>query len=330
MLKFKKLIAVTLALVICFTLASVMSVSAESTTVVKMNVSLNPETNESNVSIATNQRVGAISGTLTWTGTATYNADKSAVNEYVATNDAVVKAEKENKLKFVIVTDKFTETVVGDFAWAVFNFTGIDGNVTFELDNVKVADVGAAKLETPAGVEGGIAKLEGKFTQLGSQYRAEDGTTSAAIRFATKLYINNETDAVEGGTAVSFGCLVGYKDYILKNNENVNEINLADGTWAEWNETTGKLAASKVGVLKAVATKYYANGTDSNNASWIAARFAIQGIDDDNKDKDIVYCPYLIYKDENGKYHIRYGEQIIRDYNTVEALTQVVTDTNKD
>ncbi len=325
MLKFKKLIAVTLALVICFTLASVMSVSAESTTVVKMNVSLNPESNVSNVSIATNQRVGAISGTLTWTGTATYNADDSKVNECVATNDAVVKAEEENKLKFVIVTDNLNGTDDGDFAWAVFNFTGIDGNVTFKLDNVKVADVGATKLETPAKVEGGIAKLGEMFTQLGSQYRAENGSTSAAIRFATKIYADPETGAFTGGVAIQFGCLVGYKNNILEKND-VSEINLADGTWASWNAEKGTLAASKVGVLKAVATKYYASGEDSDGADWIAARFAIEGISEDNKGKDIVYCPYLIYKDKEGKYQIQYGEQIIRDYNTVEALTNIVAD----
>lgn len=308
----KKFLAILLTFALCFSLCAVMS-SAESTfnPKVKLSASYNgSESDEVFVVVTTSQACGAISGTLTYTG-ATYveaKANEEGTDQFVQT---------DGQVKFVIVTDKLTADG-GDFAWAAIKFNNITADASFELNNVKVCDVGASNLNSPAALTIEDVKPITVVGTLGSQYRDAnpDQDITSGLRFGAKIVRgeNNSLTNLANKTAVSCGCLM------VAAENNLSGANLSSYVAGVNADYTLNLKDEKPNKLLSIKSQYYKDSTDS----YLVYTFVVKNISENNADKDIIFLPYVVYKDGN-ELKVEYGTQISRNFNEVKNAFDFVS-----
>ena len=136
--KMKKLLAILVAFVMCFTVFGMVASADEfnPTVYLKTNFDDNEATTVT-ANISTSQACGAIQGTLKFTG-ASYVENSAKFIEDGATADKLVI--NGNEIKFVVVTDELAK---GDTNWASFKFqiTKADADVTFDEEKAALINL---------------------------------------------------------------------------------------------------------------------------------------------------------------------------------------------
>ncbi len=330
---FKKLIAVLLVFILCFSLVGVMA-AADATPIVFLETSYaDNAATKVRVTIKTSQAYGAISGTLTYPeGLTLITSDSDEENKPVTaekTLDDDKYTHVGNTIKFVIVTDKLD---AGDTYWASFVFNiGAVENLEFNLD-ASVSNLDATILENETGRKANVMKIS-TVGSLGGRYRDENdqyANGTAALRFgATLMRDLNAENAIEvaGETgaikAVSCGAIIGF-DFNIRAKNSINatdSIDLKNLVEQQDNKLVQKIAGNGATIHK--STKCFDSADE-----YLAYTFAITGLVNNysynNQEKDltnepIVFMPYVIYVREDNTYGVAYGDQISRTYNDVKA-----------
>lgn len=315
--KMKKLLAILVAFVMCFTVfGMVASASVQDTQVyLKLNYADNAATTV-NAIISTSQPCGAIQGTITYEG-ATF--DSASFIDGGDKDDEYVHDPDAKTIKFVAVTDDLTN---GDTNWVNFKFN-ITGNATFTLSDVSVCDVGATDIKNGIILPSQQIIVDTTIRTLGGQYRAQSGDIKAALRFGSNLNRTKSTSEIKIDEstykAVSCGYLIGF------------DFNIADKTQAPKEalksyvsrEGDKLVARANTGVF-VKESKYYFTSTDTNLIYTYAVTGFYNGGTPVEKDghvlanETISAVPYVIYK-KGDDYDVLYGDEISRSYNEVFA-----------
>lgn len=312
--KMKKLLAILVAFVMCFTVfGMVASADVQSTKVyLKLNYADNAATSV-NANISTSQACGAIQGTITFSG-ATFDSAKfieggAEADKFVAT---------DNEIKFVIVTDDLDN---GDTNWANFKFN-ITGDATFTLKDVSVCDVGATNIKDGIALDPQNIKVDTTIRTLGGQYRAPADAKEAAIRFGADLKRNEADSTIKEGKAVSCGYVIGFDFNITYKNEGTKDALTSyvslDGNKLVAKENSGvfvkesKYYFSKTAedLIYTYAIKGFYNGSN-------ALTYELGGTTYTLAKEKISAVPYVVYMNAAGEYGVVYGDEISRSYDEV-------------
>ena len=323
--KMKKLLAILVAFVMCFTVFGMVASADEfnPTVYLKTNFDDNEATTVT-ANISTSQACGAIQGTLKFTG-ASYVENSAKFIEDGATADKLVI--NGNEIKFVVVTDELAK---GDTNWASFKFqiTKADADVTFDLTDVSVCDIAATTLKDSNSISIPQEKIEitAPIRPLGGQYRAQSGDIKAALRFGSDLKLNMSTSKVTiDGTeyeAISCGHILGF-DFIIKSKNEGTKAGLS--TYPTFNSETGTLTSdtTKNGVKVYEAKRYLVKKGTSiiYTLAIVPTYYGAENtptVVDGHKliDEKISAVPYVIYKDGD-KYEVKYGTEISRSYSEI-------------
>ncbi len=323
MIKFKKLLAVMLTVILCFSVCAISASAADNCTA-KANIAtafMDANAAQIRVTITTTEKCGAISATLTATG-ATFenNTTSASLIEKTGDDNKYTVSEDKKTIKFVVVTDKLEE---GDKVWASFIFNVEDTNMNFTLSDIEVCDITATKLGKPTQSVESVTKLVS--TTLGT-IGATPRIDSNGFRFESRLNINTETNAItniSGATAVSCGYIVGY-DFNIRNKNNITNDTYDLKDYVQL-DNSNKLVVKEAGKgVNVIQSKYYISLDSVNN--YMTLGFSIKDFTKDgNKvttevggvtytlyDEAIVYMPYVVYKNSEGQYSVAYGDQIMR------------------
>ncbi len=327
----KRLAVVLLAVVMCFTACGIVASADEAfEPKVYLGTTYDDSGNTIKVDISTDKAYGAIEATLKFSGPVTYKNDdttKFIETQNVAYTDLFKYTEADKTIKFVVVTDKVNE---GDTDWATFQFTLGEGTgtVSFDLEGVKVCNVGADKLVPNIEVDAKNIIIDTKpIRSLGAQFRKQDGDKKEALRFGSKITRNREKSSivVDGETyhAASCGFVAGFDFYIEY--KNGTGIDIKD---VNFDTKTGAVSSKYVGAIVSQADKCYENALD-----YMIHTYAITGFYDGDVAKTKTYggityklpeekisaVPYVVYTKDDKEYHIMFGEIVSKSYDEVVA-----------
>lgn len=325
MTKFKKLLSVLLAFVLCFTVCGVIASAADTPTVMVYTSYADNAATMVRLTIKTSKAYAAIAGSFE------YGSGLELIDEKIvfveATKDTKYQNDKDaNKITFALVTDNL-ENENGDQYWASFLFNVNDNNdISFTEFEAQVADFDSTNATTAGGFKVADVQTISTVGSLGAQYRA----TNPALRFGAKLERKEDGSKVTVGneeyTAVSCGAIVGFKFNIKINGEDMTDADLAD--FANHFVLNNKAVAVKdsevTGAKVYQSTKYYDKTDD-----YLAYTFAISGLGTPHatygelQDKEIVFMPYTIYQDGDN-YGVVFGDAIAQSYTTVNEIYNFV------
>ena len=311
--KMKKLLAILVAFVMCFTVFGMVASATDvqdTEVYLKLNFADNAAT-QVNANISTSIPCGAIQGTITYSGV---KFNSASFIEDGNSDDKFVHDEASKTIKFVAVTDKLD---TGDTNWANFKFT-ITGDATFTLKDVSVCDVGATDIKNGINLDPENIKVDTTIRALGAQFRKESENVKAALRFGADLKRNKNDSSITEGTAVSCGYLIGFDFNIAAKNNGAK-----DALTTYVNLENGELVATSNSGVFVKKSKYYFTSTDTN----LIYTYAVTGFYDGDTpverdghvlaNENISAVPYVIYKDANDDYQVKYGEEISRSYTEV-------------
>lgn len=307
----KKLFVLVLAVVMCLTAMSVTSLAAGTfEPKVKLNRRYDTTGDKMYITVTTDQPYGAIKATLTFTEGATFKPDNSKFDEN-AVKSSMYKLS-DNTITFAVATDNLTGTTKGSTSWADLCFDlGELKTATFSLSDVSVAN-NEEQLNTNAiSVPSVSITVDNVMNSLGSQYRNASTGVKSALRFGAKLIRNKADNAVEGGTAISCGYIVGYTD----------KINSVGATIGATLNDEGNLVVNDANAMINVVSTKYLESADAYMVYSVAVTFAD---DSANLGKNIQVKPYVIYKDASGNKYIAWGDVIENSYNNVKATNELM------
>ncbi len=337
--KFKKLISISLALILCLSLCFVMASADISTTQVILKWTyLNDAATEVRVNISTSELCGAIQGTLTYDGV-TYKENSACFIEATTEGDSNIKVG-DNKIDFVIVTDELSK---GDSNWATFDFAvSGDKDIELNLTDVSICDINATDIKSELTATKNITVIA-PLRSLGSQFRKQSEEVVDALRFGSDLKVDTNNIVTIGEnkyTAVSCGYVIGYDFYLkLKNGDTRQPLNTKD-VYAKLDTSSEEPVLARVSGKGAQVfqANYYMSKTENN----MIYTYAIKGFYEEGTavtqtisgksytlaQEDIAAVPYVIYFDGEDNYDVEYGAEIMMSYDdAVTSYNQMQTTT---
>ena len=255
------------------------------------------------ISITTDGYYGAIKATLEHDAGVTFDFtnstfDKEEIEDYMYSIGT-------NSITFAVLTKNLTTTPLGSNSWVelCFDLNGLS-NATFNLTDISVVSVDdVMNTNTIADIESTIV-ASNTMCSLGAQYRVASDGIPAAIRFGTKLFREEGTNAVEGGTAVSCGYILGYTETLEE----------ADATLGATLKGKNLILNDENAMINVRAEKYL-----KSEADYMIYTVAVYFEDENSpkKAKEIQVKPYVIYKDASGYYHIEWGSIMKNSFNNI-------------
>ena len=339
MKSFKRILVLTLAVVMCLTAFAISSSAANAfDPSAQLLARYNENGDKIIVSVTTTQECGAMMATLT------YNGKGISLSEDTGRFIEDAKNEKpgeffetaEGQIKFAVVTDDVTK---GSTHWADIVFdvdvNAIEDNtvdtkaIRFKLDDIQVCDINET-LDDSVTVDDETVKFQYKALRgLGAQKRVNDSNN--AIRFGTRVDFEGGSEqnvtaankiTIEGETYTARRCgySLAYTNNVKDNFDNfgvelTNAANSMDLTAKNTNTTA---------VVR--STKYYKYSAEGD---FFVYTLVVSGLNNDtNKAKEISVRPYVIYEadeaDAEAKYVVINGDVLTNSYNGVNgALTYI-------
>ncbi|MBQ6847874.1 MAG: hypothetical protein IJO62_03030 [Clostridia bacterium] len=308
----KKLLVLVLAIVMCLTAMSVTSLAADFEPKVQLNRRYDSINDKMYISVTTDKPYGAIKATLAWTAGATIVEADSKFAEAGIENSDMYTSNGDNSITFVVATDNVTGDDLGTTAWADLCFDlGQLSTATFSLTDISVADTDEALKDDGIVVANKEITVGSILNSLGAQYRAASGEKKDAIRFGTKLFREEATNAVEGGIAVSCGFVVAYTD----------TLTTKAATLGATVNAQGELVLNDSTAMINVKANNYLTSTATDMVYSVAVYFADNSA---NKAKEIQVKPYVIYKDASNAYHIEFGATLNNSYNNIVEINNLL------
>ncbi len=322
MTKFKRLIAAVLVVALCFSLMVITTAAAdEFEPVITLEKAFDEDFTKVIMSVKTDISCGAVAGTITYPEGAVLGQVNVSETDSLEGSKYDHNAE-ENTVKFAVVTNAETFKD-GDNYWIMMEFTGtITGN--FSLSDVQVADITATSLKDTISIPNAAVVTEVTvINALGSQYRDPDAANNVAegLRFGTSLYRTEGTDALPGKEnkiAVECGGILAY-DFVMKD-KNPSETTIDLTTKVTFNSGSGSISRTN-GVVIAKSSKWYSK-TDTRLTYTCVVVYTNKEQSYNGKtynltEQEILFVPYVIYKNSGDFYSIEFGEQTSNSYNGV-------------
>ncbi len=337
MKKIKKLLVLTLTLILSITAFAVTSLAT-----LDVNVELVARYADIGdkivISVITTKECGAIKATLTYPSTVTFDEESSRFIESAEKKDTnLYELDSTNrKITFVVATNNLVaegEKAAGDKHWAELSFelnkSDIDDDKTnlieFSLEDVQVCDVDENLKDngfsiTPAKVTVNYKALRG----LGAQYRVENETENIkeAVRFGSRMEVTPTDNAkaakeieISGTKYTAVRCgyswSVGNKtpSVELASDKKSSDIKVADD-----NDSNTKTSY-------VITRKYLSYDPEKG---YFVYSLAFTDIGEGNYDKPIYTTPFVVYRNNEDEYAVINGNTIAKSYNdVVNPLTNI-------